>query len=214
MSDPALSPAKEQPLVRLIDDDVAFRRAVRRVLQAAGHEVAEYSSVGAMLLEGIGSAPGCLVLDIHMPGPSGLDLQEMIATQPEPLPVIFVTAEATVHETLRAMKAGAADFLFKPVDGETLVSVVNKAVLEDAARRKSRRQLSDLQTRYARLSVRERQVLEMVVNGALNKQISAELGAAERTVKAHRAHVMAKMGVSSLADLVRAVVQLNVPAGA
>ncbi|MBO9513482.1 MAG: response regulator transcription factor [Variovorax sp.] len=200
--------------MRLIDDDVAFRRAVRRVLQAAGHEVAEYSSVGAMLLEGIGTAPGCLVLDIHMPGPSGLDLQEMIATQPEPLPVIFVTAEATVHETLRAMKAGAADFLFKPVDGETLVSVVNKAVLEDAARRKSRRQLSDLQTRYARLSVRERQVLEMVVNGALNKQISAELGAAERTVKAHRAHVMAKMGVSSLADLVRAVVQLNVPAGA
>ncbi|SCK43803.1 two component transcriptional regulator, LuxR family [Variovorax sp. HW608] len=214
MDDPNLNPAEELPVVRLIDDDVSFRRAVRRLLLAAGHRVTEYSSVGAMLLEGIGSAPGCLVLDIHMPGPSGLDLQEMIATQPEPLPVIFVTAEATVQETLRAMKAGAADFLFKPVDGDTLVSVVNKAVAEDAARRKARRHLAELQNRYARLSPRERQVLDMVVNGALNKQISAELGAAERTVKAHRAHVMAKMGVNSLADLVRAVVQLDAPVGA
>src|ERR1700751_4753906 len=140
-----LNPVEEAPIVRLIDDDVSFRRAVQRLLRAAGHRVAEYSSVGAMLLEGIGSAPGCLVLDIHMPGPSGLDLQEMIATQPEPLPVIFVTAEATVHETLRAMKAGAADFLFKPGDGEALLSAVNKAVAEDAARRQARKRLADLQ---------------------------------------------------------------------
>ncbi|MGO4394514.1 response regulator transcription factor [Variovorax sp. M-6] len=200
----------EIPTIRLIDDDVSFRRALQRLLRAAGHRVAEYGSVGEMLLEGIGSAPGCLVLDIHMPGPSGLDLQEMIASQPEPLPVIFVTAEATVHETLRAMKAGAADFLFKPVDGETLLSVIGKAVQDDAARRQARRRLCALQTRYSRLSPRERQVMEMVVNGALNKQISAQLGAAERTVKAHRAHVMEKMEVSSLADLVRAVGQLGV----
>src|SRR4029077_11700989 len=117
------------------DDDAAFRRALHHVLCAAGYRVAEYGSVGEMLLDGFGSAPGCLVMDIHMPGPSGLDLQEMIATQPEPLPVIFVTAQATVHETLRAMKAGAADFLFKPVDGDALLSVVNKAVHEDAIRR-------------------------------------------------------------------------------
>ena len=205
----ALSTGDETPLIRLIDDDAAFRRAVQRLLRTAGHRVAEYGSVGEMLLEGIGSAPGCLVLDIHMPGPSGLDLQEMIATQPEPLPVIFVTAEATVHETLRAMKAGAADFLFKPVDGPTLLSVVQKAIEEDAARRLAHRKLHSLRTRYSRLSPRERQVLDMVVNGALNKQISAELGAAERTVKAHRAHVMEKMEVSSLADLVRAVGQLG-----
>lgn len=207
-----LNPVDETPIVRLIDDDVSFRRAVQRLLRAAGHRVAEYSSVGAMLLEGIGPSPGCLVLDIHMPGPSGLDLQEMIATQPEPLPVIFVTAEATVHETLRAMKAGAADFLFKPVDGDALLSAVNKAVAEDATRRQARRRLNDLQNRYSRLSPRERQVLDMVVNGALNKQIGAELGAAERTVKAHRAHVMEKMEVTSLADLVRAVGQLGAPA--
>lgn len=203
----------ETPTIRLIDDDVSFRRALQRLLREAGHQVAEYGSVGEMLLEGIGSAPGCLVLDIHMPGPSGLDLQEMIASQPEPLPVIFVTAEATVHETLRAMKAGAADFLFKPVDGETLLSVIGKAIQDDAARRQARRRLCALQTRYSRLSPRERQVMEMVVNGSLNKQISAHLGAAERTVKAHRAHVMEKMEVSSLADLVRAVGQLGMSPG-
>lgn len=205
----AFRPDEEDPVIRLIDDDVSFRRALQRLLRAAGHRVAEYGSVGEMLLEGIGSAPGCLVLDIHMPGPSGLDLQEMVASQPEPLPVIFVTAEATVHETLRAMKAGAADFLFKPVDGAALLSVLNKALQDDSARRVARRRLCDLQNRYSRLSPRERQVMDMVVNGALNKQISAELGAAERTVKAHRAHVMEKMEVRSLADLVRAVGQLG-----
>lgn len=203
----------DAPIVRLIDDDVAFRRAMQRLLRAAGLQVVEYGSVGEMLLEGIGSAPGCLVLDIHMPGPSGLDLQEMVASRPETLPVIFVTAEATVHETLRAMKAGATDFLFKPVDGEMLLSVIRKAIADDAVRRQARRRLCTLQNRYSRLSPRERQVTEMVVNGALNKQISAELGAAERTVKAHRAHVMAKMEVSSLADLVRAMGQLGVPPG-
>ena len=207
-------PAIETPIVRLIDDDDAFRRATSRMLRKAGHRVAEYSSVGAMLLEGIGTAPGCLVLDIHMPGPSGLDLQEMLSAQSDPLPVIFVTAEATVHETLRAMKQGAADFFFKPVDGDALLTVVNKSVAENVARHAARRHLTELQNRYARLSARERQVLDMVVNGAMNKQIGAEIGAAERTVKAHRAHVMEKMEATSLADLVRAVGQLGLPAQA
>jgi FixJ family two-component response regulator len=206
-----LDGTEDVPCIRLIDDDVTFRRALHGVLCAAGYKVAEYGSVGEMLLEGIGQEPGCLVLDIHMPGPSGLDLQEMIATQPEPLPVIFVTAEATVHETLRAMKAGAADFFFKPVDSEALLRVVAKAIEDDAIRRRARLRQTALQTRYSRLSPRERQVLDMVVSGALNKQIGWELGAAERTVKAHRAHVMEKMEVRSLAELVRAVGQLETP---
>jgi FixJ family two-component response regulator len=211
MSDSAPSgPDDESPVIRLIDEDVAFRRALQRLLEGAGYRVVEYGCVGDMLLQGIGEAPGCLVLDIHMPGPSGLDLQEMIAGQPQPLPVIFVTAEATVHETLRAMKAGAADFFFKPVDGEALLGVVHKAVRADAARRQARSRQRALQSRYARLSPRERQVLAMVVDGALNKQIGARLGAAERTVKAHRAHVMEKMEVRSLADLIRAASQLVV----
>jgi FixJ family two-component response regulator len=206
-----LDDLEDAPIIRLIDDDVTFRHALQGVLCAAGYRVAEYGSVGEMLLGGIGSEPGCLVLDIHMPGPSGLDLQEMIATQPEPLPVIFVTAEATVHETLRAMKAGAADFFFKPVDCVALLQVVAKAIEDDAQRRRARLRQTALQARYSRLSPRERQVLDMVVNGALNKQIGWELGAAERTVKAHRAHVMEKMEVRSLAELVKAVGQLEAP---
>ncbi|MEJ8825539.1 response regulator [Variovorax humicola] len=205
----SLEDREDSPCVRLVDDDATFRRALHRVLCAAGYRVAEYGSVGEMLLDGFGSAPGCLVMDIHMPGPSGLDLQEMIATQPEPLPVIFVTAQATVHETLRAMKAGAADFFFKPVDSAALLRVVAKAIEDDALRRRARLRQNALQARYSRLSPRERQVLDMVVNGALNKQIGWELGAAERTVKAHRAHVMEKMEVRSLAELVKAVGQLE-----
>jgi FixJ family two-component response regulator len=206
-----LDDSEAAPLIRLIDDDVRFRRALHGVLCAAGYRTAQYGSVGEMLLDGIGDAPGCLVLDIHMPGPSGLDLQEMIATQPEPLPVIFVTAQATVHETLRAMKAGAADFFFKPVDSDALLPVVAKVIEDDAVRRRARLRQTALQARYSRLSPRERQVLDMVVNGALNKQIGWELGAAERTVKAHRAHVMEKMEVRSLAELVKAVGQLEAP---
>jgi len=205
----AFNAAEEAPLIRLIDDDVSFRRALQRLLKAAGHQVVEYGSVGEMLLAGINGPPGCLVLDIHMPGPSGLDLQDMLAAQPDPLPVIFVTAHATAQETLRAMKAGATDFFFKPVDGQALLAVVNKAAREDAARRQAHKRLTALKSRYLRLSPRERQVLDMVVNGALNKQISAQLGAAERTIKAHRARVMEKMEVSSLPDLVRAVGQLG-----
>jgi FixJ family two-component response regulator len=199
------------PVLRLVDDDESFRRALNRLLRAAGYQVAEYGSVGEMLLAGMGSAPGCMILDIHMPGPSGLDLQEMVATRPDPLPVIFVTAQATVHETLRAMKAGATDVLFKPVDSEMLLEAVQGAVSKNAAQRLASQMRSALQTRYARLSPRERQVLDMVVRGSLNKQISWELGAAERTVKAYRANMMEKMEVRSVADLVRAASQLNLP---
>jgi FixJ family two-component response regulator len=204
-------PQKEAPLVRLVDDDAAFRRSVQRSLRARGFQVAEYGSVGQLLLEGIGRAPGCLVLDIHLPGPSGLDLQQMMAMEAEPLPMIFVTAEATAHETLRAMKAGAVDFLFKPVDTEALLAAVHQAVDDHASRRDSQRRLVSLRNRYSRLSAREREVLDMVVMGALNKQIGWKLGAAERTVKAHRAHIMEKMEVNSLAELVRVTSQLNLP---
>jgi FixJ family two-component response regulator len=200
----------DAPVIRLIDNDAEFRRALRSRLQAVGYQVAEYGSVGEILLEGIGRASGCLILEIHMPGPSGLDLLDMIASQQEPLPVIFVTAEATVQETLRAMKGGAVDVLFKPPDTELLLLVTGKALAEDATRRRARMRQTALQARYSRLSPRERQVLDMVVNGALNKQISHELGAAERTVKAHRAHVMEKMEVRSLADLVKVAGQLNI----
>ncbi len=199
----------ESPIVRIIDDDLSFRRSIQRLLQASGYQALAYSSVGDMLLAGVGSAPGCILLDLHMPGPSGLDLQEMLMAGERPLPIIFLTGDATVQETVRAMKAGAVDFLIKPIESDTLLAIVDKAIKKDAGQRHEHNHLSALQERYSTLSPREREVLNMVAKGALNKQISAALGAAERTVKAHRAHVMAKMEVRTLAALVQAVEQLN-----
>lgn len=209
MTQPALD-LEDPPVIRLIDDDDDTRRSAQEILQEAGYRVAPHGSVGDALLEGIGCAPGCIVTEIQLPGPTGLELQERVATGPDPLPVIFVASRATVHETLRAMKAGASDFLFKPVDGAMLLAAVRKALAQDTARRLARRRLAALQTRYSRLSPRERQVLAMVVDGSLNKQISARLGAAERTIKVHRQHVMQKMEAGSLAELVRVVTQLEV----
>lgn len=210
MNGTALREYNEPPLIRVVDDDISFRRAIQRLLTASGYRVKDYGSVGDMLLAGIGPECGCLILDIHMPGPSGLDLQDMLNANTHPLPVIFITGEATVHESIRAMKAGAADFLFKPVDGEALLSVLNKTLKNDACQRQEQQRLNLMQSRYASLSLREKQVLHMVVKGALNKQISAALDVAERTVKAHRARAMQKMEVRTLAELVRTVEQLHV----
>jgi two-component system response regulator FixJ len=196
-------------VIRVVDDDASFRRSIQRLLQAAGYQVQGYASVGEMLLVGTGNAPGCILLDIHMPGPSGLDLQEMLMAGERPLPIIFVTGDATVQDGVRAMKAGAVDFLIKPVQSEALLTVIANAIDSDSGQRKQYGYICALQQRYATLSPREREVLEMVAKGALNKQISAALGAAERTVKAHRANAMAKMEVRTLAALVQAVEQLN-----
>ncbi|RZL88883.1 MAG: response regulator transcription factor [Variovorax sp.] len=199
----------EVATVRFIDADALFRRGVKRILCASGYRVADYGSVGEFLLAGLSDVPGCVLLDIRLPGPSGLDLQEMLRTVPRPLPVVVLTGKATVHETVRAMKAGAVDFLLKPVDGRALLSAVGKAVIKDAREREVREGQSALQAKYATLSPREREVLAMLVEGALNKQIGAQIGAAERTVKAHRAHLMVKMGVRSVAALVRVADRLN-----
>lgn len=209
MNDHLQVDAADIPVIRIVDDDLSFRRSIQRLLQASGYKVQAYASVGEMLLAGVGNAHGCILLDIHMPGPSGLDLQEMLMAGERPLPIIFVTGDATVQETVRAMKAGAVDFLLKPIQSETLLSIIASAITKDADQRKHLGHLRALQERYSSLSPREREVLDMVAKGALNKQISAALGAAERTVKAHRAHVMEKMEVRTLAALVQAVEQLN-----
>lgn len=200
----------ELPLIRIVDDDISFRRALHRLLITSGYRVTDYASVGDMLLAGIGPECGCLILDIHMPGPSGLDLQEMLAANAHPLPVIFITGQATAQDSIRAMKAGAADFLFKPIDSNTLLSVLRKTLQDDAYHRQEHQRLSAVQARYATLSEREKQVLQMVVQGALNKQISARLDVAERTVKAHRARAMQKMEAHTLAGLVRMAEQLHI----
>ncbi|MQR01006.1 response regulator transcription factor [Glaciimonas soli] len=210
MNTSALQDRTEIPVIRIVDDDTSFRRALQRLLQVSGYKVREYASVGDLLLAGIGSEDGCLILDIHMPGPSGLDLQEMLAADGHPLPVIFMTGEATVHDSIRAMKAGAEDFLLKPLDSQALLAVLEKTLRNAACDCQERQRIDALRTRYATLSPRERQVLDMVTKGSLNKQISAALDVAERTVKAHRARVMQKMEVRTLAELARIVEQLHI----
>ena len=190
-------------VIRVVDDDQSFRTAVSRLLRAAGHEVREYASAGDFLLAEADQEPGCVLLDLRMPGPSGLDLQASLARSDQSLPIIFLTGHGNVPLTVRAMKAGATDFLVKPVRREALLSAIRIAIEKDRESRARREELRSLRTRYDALSNREREVLEHVVAGRLNKQIASAIGAAERTVKAHRARVMLKMQVTSVAELVR-----------
>ena len=195
-------PASENPVVYVVDDDDSLRKALTRLLRAAGYEVRAYASAGDFVLSDRDNRRGCVLLDVRMPGPSGLDLQEALAKEEEPLPVIFLTAYGDVPTTVRAMKAGAVDFLIKPIKRDLLLSVVRTALARDMQLHSSHEQLRDLRLRFAKLTPREREVFELVVAGNLNKQIAAELGISERTVKVHRAQVMTKMRVTSLAELV------------
>ncbi len=196
------------PIVRVIDDDPSFLRAVSRRLEAAGFDVEAFSSAEAFLERPL-DLPGCAVVDLRLGGRNGLDLQDELARAADPLPVIFLTGHGDVHSSVRAMKRGAVDFLTKPVSGEELINAVRRAIALDAAGRTERRALRELRHRYARLTPREREVFALVARGLLNKQIAGELGTTERTVKAHRAHVMKKMGVQSLPDLTRAAERLG-----
>ena len=193
-----------------MDDDDGFRTAVGRLLRAAGIEIRSYASAGDYLLGEQDDRPGCVLLDVRMPGPDGLSLQDAIARCANPLPVVFLTAHGDVETSVKAMKNGAEDFLTKPVKREALLSAIHSAVASDSSRRAARQVLIESQRRYEALSPRERAVLEQVVAGKLNKQIAAVIGASERTVKAHRARIMRKMGVSSVAELVRSADRLSV----
>jgi FixJ family two-component response regulator len=154
-----------------------------------------------------------VLLDLKMPGPSGLDLQQGLARRGDPLPVVFLTGHADIPSTVRALRAGASDFLEKPVKREALLAAIEAALAQDAERCAQREELRALHARYESLTAREREVFELVVAGKLNKQIAGDIGAAERTVKAHRAQVMEKMQVGSLADLVRVAERLHQRAG-
>jgi len=197
------------PLIHIVDDDDSLRGAMQRLLMAAGYRVKAYASAGEFLLDPPGEAPGCLLLDLHMPGPSGLDLQQALARHGVRLPVIFLTGHGDLATGIRAMKAGAVDFLTKPVEREPLLAAITRALEADAARSAARGAEAELQARFAQLTAREREVLELVVAGRLNKQIADVLGIAERTVKAQRAQVMAKLGAANAAELGRIAAQLR-----
>jgi FixJ family two-component response regulator len=198
------------PVIHLVDDDESFRTAVSRLLRASGYQVRTYANAGAFLISTPDKAPGCILLDLNMPGASGLELQEALTRRPDSLPIIFLSGRGDIPSTVQAMKAGAVDFLTKPVKRETLLPAIEAALERDARCRKVRQRLRTWRTRYQSLTDREREIFHHVVAGRMNKEIAAEVGAAERTVKAHRARIMEKMRVESVAELVHLADQLRV----
>jgi RNA polymerase sigma factor (sigma-70 family) len=190
-------------LVHIIDDDASFRTAVERRLKLAGYDVETYSSAQQLLdrLPDVDAA-GCILLDVQMPGLSGLDLQSRLVERGSILPIVFVTGYADTPTTVRAIKAGAEDFLAKPASSEQLIDAIERAMARYESARHQRSEFNSLRRLVATLTPRERQVFNLIVRGKLNKQIAHELGTTERTVKAHRHQVMEKMQVHSLAELV------------
>jgi FixJ family two-component response regulator len=192
-----------QSLVHVVDDDVAFRTALIRVLRGAGYEVRAYASVAEVLLEANLDAPGCFILDVHMPGPSGLELQAALARRNDPPPVIFISGYLDVPTTVAAMKRGAVDFLAKPVNASELIAAVQNALAVDTAARATRARDRLSRVRFESLSERDRDLLNRVTAGQLNREIAQQMGIAERTVKLHRARIMETLGARTLPDLVR-----------
>lgn len=196
-------------VIHVIDDDESLRAALQRQLAAAGYRVRGYASAGEFLLEPPSDTPGCLLLDLAMPGPSGLDLQRALDRHDVRLPVVFLTGHGDLATGVQAMKAGAVDFLTKPVERDTLLAAIAQALRADAARRASHSADAELRARFAALTPREHEVFDLVVAGLLNKQIAAQLGIGERTVKAQRAQVMAKLCAANAAELGRMAAALR-----
>lgn len=190
-------------IVHIVDDDESLRTALARLLRASGHEVRMYGSAGEFLIADISDAPGCLILDVQLPGPSGLELQQALERHQRFLPVIFLTGHGDIATSVKAMRAGAVDFLTKPVEREPLLSAVSAALARNAHQRAARASHAALRERAATLTGREREVFAFVIRGFLNKQIAAEIGCSIRTVKIHRQRVMEKMQADSVAELVR-----------
>ena len=195
----------EPAILYVVDDDDAVRTALGRLLSAGGYRVAAFQSAETFLVQHDPHAHGCIVLDVAMPGLDGLALQQLLAERGSHMPVIFLTGRADVPMTVRAMKRGAFDFLTKPVDGDELFPAVARALERDLALRRADAARAATESRLSTLTAREREVLTHVMAGRLNKQIAADLGTAEKTVKVHRARGMEKMHVRSVAELVRLV---------
>jgi FixJ family two-component response regulator len=193
----------ERVTVHIVDDDASMRTSLTRLLSAAGYEARSYASAGDFLIAAGDAPTGCLLLDLHMPGPDGLALQGALLRRGIRLPTVFLSGRGDIASSVMALKAGAGDFLTKPVQAETLLAALGAALAADAPQRARREQQRGLQARHASLNEREREVLRHVVQGALTKQIADRLGVSERTVKSCRASVMEKMGAATLPELVR-----------
>ena len=199
-----------KPAIHVVDDDDSLRTSLLRLLRGHGFEAVGYASTGEFLLHRPADRHGCILLDVRMPGPSGVDLQTVLNRQEIFMPVVFMTGHADVVSCLTAMKGGAIDYLEKPIEPETLLGAIRRALAQDEQNRATRREHDELKASFASLSQRERQIFDHVVSGKLNKQIAGDLGVAERTVKAQRASLMVKLRVDSVAGLGRLAERLRV----
>ena len=200
----------ETPIVFVVDDDRSVRDSLRRLITSAGMAVEVFPTAQAFLNTPRGDAPGCLVLDVRLPGLSGLDLQRELANTNATLPIIFLTGHGDIPMSVQAMKAGAVEFLTKPFRGQDLLDAIRDAIDRDRVARTERQELAELRRRYDALTPRERDVLAGVVAGLLNKQIAAEFGTTEATVKEQRGQVMLKMRAGSVAELTRSAGRLGI----
>jgi len=204
----------DRAVVFVVDDDASMRRSLDSLLRSVGLDVQLFASAQEFMAGKRPDAPACLVLDVRLPGMSGLTFQEELAKAGVALPVIFITGHGDVPMTVRAMKAGAAEFLTKPFDDQVLLDAIHAAIERDATRRRQEATLSALMARYDALTAREKQVMKLVVAGRVNKQIASELGLSVVTIKVHRGQVMRKMLAKSVADLVRMADRLGPPGAA
>jgi FixJ family two-component response regulator len=205
---------EEKAVVFVVDDDRSVREALKRLLRSAGYDANVFSSASHFMDFSCPDVPGCLVLDIRMPKLSGLELQERLAEKGVSLPIIFITGQGTVSRSVRAFKAGAVDFLEKPFEDKDLLDAVSRGIEKHRRLRREQKEMNQLRARLETLTPREREVFALVVSGRLNKQTAFELGTSEKTIKVHRARVMEKMGVRSLADLVHMAAKLGIRSSA
>jgi len=196
----------DEPVTYIIDDDKAVRDSLQWLIESVGLNVKTYETAQSFLEDVDHNAAGCIVLDVRLPGMSGLDLLEHMERININLPTIMITGHGDVPVAVRAMKAGAVDFIEKPFSDQVLLDRVREALTRDKENRRNAAEMGEIQIRLAKLTPRERQVMKLVVQGMLNKQIATELGLSHKTIEVHRAHVMEKMGATSLAELVRMVV--------
>jgi FixJ family two-component response regulator len=202
--------SEEPPVVFIVEDDSSFRTFLQRLVSILGLQSVTFTSAEEFLRDARPDTPGCLVLDVQMPGLSGLDLQHELSRAGVLLPIIFITGYGDIPMSVQAMKAGAVSFLTKPLRNQDLLDAIREAINLDRAARERRREITSLRQQYELLTAREREVFAFVVAGLLNKQIAGELNTSERTVKAHRSQIMKKMQAKSLADLVRMADKLDV----